>query len=283
MSALDLAMKGQLVGHLSKMTAVYAEPVNYSLVIDEHQLHLNELLGKKLTLEYSGVIHCCYCGRKTKKSFSQGACYSCFRKLPQCDMCIMSPEKCHYEQGTCRDASWGEQFCMTDHIVYLANSSGLKVGITRASQMPTRWIDQGATQALPWFRVSTRYQSGRLETLFKRAVSDRTNWRAMLKGPAERLDLKRSAAELVAMNKSDLDSLQATFGIQAIQEIVDAQEWWFNYPVQTYPVKVTSLSFDKTPVIEGTLLGVKGQYLIFDTGVTNIRKHTAYQVKVSVS
>lgn len=259
------------------------QPVEYQLPVGDDRLPLNELMGKKLTLEYQGEINCCHCGRKTKKSFSQGFCYPCFKKLPQCDSCIMSPEKCHYHEGTCRDAAWGEKFCMTDHVVYLANSSGLKVGITRATQVPTRWVDQGATQALPFVRVSTRQQSGLIETLFKAFVNDRTNWRAMLKGTAEPLDLKTQASDLLEMNASRLEALQEQFGLQAITPVADPEVVDICYPVEQYPVKVTSMSFDKKPLIEGVLLGIKGQYLILDTGVINIRKHTSYQVNVSVA
>ena len=194
----------------------------------------------------------------------------------------MSPEKCHYHEGTCRDSEWGEKFCMTDHIVYLANSSGLKVGITRATQIPTRWIDQGAVQALPFMRVATRQQSGLVETLFKEFVSDRTNWRAMLKGSADFIDLKASAVDLLEMNRSRIEALQDQFGVQAIQPILEPEMVDIEYPVLEYPTKVTSMSFDKKPVIEGVLQGIKGQYLILDTGVINIRKHTSYQISVSV-
>lgn len=265
--------------------------VAYQLPIGDQLLPLNGLLGCKFSMQYQGEIYCCHCGRKTKKSFNQGFCYPCFKKLPQCDNCIISPEKCHYDQGTCRDAAWGETFCMTDHIVYLANSSGLKVGITRATQIPTRWIDQGATQAMPFFRVATRQQSGWLETIFKEFVSDRTNWRAMVKGPAAPMNLKGTARELLEMNGSRITALQERFGIQAIQSLTDVKSedtdqsavLHINYPVIEYPVKVISRSFDKEPLIEGMLLGIKGQYLIFDNGVVNIRKHTAYQVRVAVN
>ncbi|WOG26080.1 DUF2797 domain-containing protein [Endozoicomonas sp. 8E] len=278
-------MTQRLSGALRKMESLLKEgqPVEYQLPVGDDRLPLNELMGKKLTLEYQGEINCCHCGRKTKKSFSQGFCYPCFKKLPQCDSCIMSPEKCHYHEGTCRDAAWGEKFCMTDHVVYLANSSGLKVGITRATQVPTRWVDQGATQALPFVRVSTRQQSGLIETLFKAFVNDRTNWRAMLKGTAEPLDLKTQARDLLEMNASRLEALQEQFGLQAITPVVDPEVVDIRYPVEQYPVKVTSMSFDKKPLIEGVLMGIKGQYLILDTGVINIRKHTSYQVNVSVA
>ncbi|MGI9274744.1 MAG: DUF2797 domain-containing protein [Endozoicomonas sp.] len=271
----------ELNGALRKMEASLEEPVQYRLPVGDELLPMNDLIGSKLTLDYQGAINCCHCGRKTRKSYSQGFCYPCFTKLPQCDSCIMSPEKCHYHKGTCRDSAWGDQFCMTDHIVYLANSSGLKVGITRASQVPTRWIDQGASQALPFVRVSTRLQSGLLEILFKEFVNDRTNWRAMLKGQAEPLDLKATASDLLEMNRSRIEVLQEEHGIQAIQPLTEAEVVDIRFPVESYPTKVTSLSFDKTPVVEGVLEGIKGQYLILDTGVINIRKHTSYNVRVS--
>ncbi len=272
----------QLIGALSKMHTDLQSPVSYFLPVGDQQLPLNDLIGRKLILEHQGQINCSHCGRKTKKSFSQGYCYPCFRKLPQCDSCIMSPEKCHYHAGTCRDSAWGESFCMTDHVVYLSNASGLKVGITRATQIPTRWIDQGATQAMPFIRVATRQQSGLLEVLFKEFVSDRTNWRAMLKGPAEPVDLVKAGRDLLDMNASRITALQEEHGLQAIQPIESPEVVDIQYPVEQYPVKVASMSFDKTPKIEGTLQGIKGQYLLFDTGVLNIRKHTSYQVSVDM-
>ena len=136
-------------GPIRKMTAVLSDQgtPDYQLPIGEDKLPLNDVIGKRLTLTYHDKITCSHCGRKTKKSYSQGYCYPCMQKLAQCDMCIMKPETCHYDQGTCREPEWGEQNCMIKHYVYLSNTSGLKVGITRHSQVPTRWIDQGATQA----------------------------------------------------------------------------------------------------------------------------------------
>ncbi len=154
--------------------SLQAPVVQYSFRLDDMQVPVNPMIGQRLRLEYLGAIHCSHCGKRTKTSFSQGYCYPCMTKLAQCDVCIMAPEKCHYDAGTCREPSWGEQFCMTDHIVYLANSSGIKVGITRATQLPTRWLDQGASQALPIMRVATRQQSGLVEDVLMEhpAVAD---------------------------------------------------------------------------------------------------------------
>ncbi|MBF8779310.1 DUF2797 domain-containing protein [Pseudomonas fulva] len=268
-------------GALSKMAVRLEAPVvQYSFRLGEQQVPVNPLIGQKLRLEYLGAIHCSHCGRRTKTSFSQGYCYPCMTKLAQCDVCIMAPERCHYEAGTCRDPAWGEAFCMTDHVVYLANSSGIKVGITRANQLPTRWLDQGASQALPILRVSTRQQSGLVEDLLRSQVPDRTNWRTLLKGDAEALDLAAVRDQLFDSCADGLRALQGRFGLHAIQMVTDAEVVRMRYPVQAYPTKIVSFNLDKNPVVEGTLLGIKGQYLIFDTGVINIRKYTAYQLAV---
>lgn len=267
-------------GSLSKMKTHLDAPVQYAFRLGDEEVPVNPLVGKHLRLEYLGAIHCTHCGRKTKTSFSQGYCYPCMQKLAQCDICIMSPEKCHYDAGTCREPSWGEQFCMTDHIVYLANSSGVKVGITRASQVPTRWIDQGATQALPILRVATRQQSGFVEDLLRSQVADKTNWRALLKGDAVPVDLLAIREQLFDSCGAGITELQQRFGLQAIQPLGTADVLEIRYPIEAYPAKITSFNLDKLPLAEGTLLGIKGQYLMFDTGVINIRKYTAYQLAV---
>lgn len=269
-------------GHLDKMAVEHGAPVRYELVLDEQRIGLNQHLGKTIRLQYGGEIRCTHCGRRSSKSFNQGYCYPCFKALARCDSCIMSPEKCHYAQGTCREPSWGEQYCMTDHVVYLANSSGIKVGITRASQIPTRWIDQGAAQALPIARVQTRYQSGLVEDILREHVADRTNWRAMLKGPPQRVDLPAVRDDLFTRCAAQLQELDKRFGLTAVQKLVDHKALDIEYPVLEYPDKVTSLNLEKEPLVEGSLLGIKGQYLIFDTGVINLRKYTAYRLEVTL-
>ncbi len=170
---------------------------------------------------------------------------------------------------------------MQDHFVYLANSSGLKVGITRGNQIPTRWMDQGAVQALPVFRVSNRLQSGLMEVVFKNHVADKTNWRAMLKGQVDALELVAERDRLLEECADEIAALQEEHGLQAIQPVTDTAITEIDYPVLEYPGKVTSLNFDKQPVVEGVLKGIKGQYLMLDTGVINIRKFAAYEVAFS--
>ena len=253
--------------------------VQYELPIGETFVPLNEHIGDTIRLSYQAEINCIACGRKTKKSFSQGFCYPCFRSLAACDMCIMKPETCHFAEGTCREPQWGEDNCFIPHYVYLANSSGIKVGITRGTQLPTRWIDQGATQALPIFQVANRLQSGLLEVAIKQHVSDRTDWRKMLKGEAESADLQSIRDELVEKCSSEIASMiteQPDGEIKKLDE--DVVE--INFPVQQYPEKIKSLNFDKQPEIEGKLMGIKGQYLLLDSGVLNIRKFSGYNLSI---
>ncbi len=269
-----------MIGFVKKMVSTLdleTGHVEYKLPIGDEFLSLNALIGKPLTLTYSGNIRCLNCDKKTKKSFSQGFCFPCMRKLAACDMCIMKPETCHYAQGTCREPEWGEANCMIEHYVYLSNTSGLKVGITRHTQIPTRWIDQGATQALPIIRVKTRYQSGLVETALAEFIADKTNWRAMLKGSNEPIDLKAKAKELIPQISERLAEIELEFGEQSI-EILDEDVVNIDYPVLKYPVKISSYNFDKAVGVSGILQGIKGQYLIFDTGVINIRKFTSYEI-----
>jgi hypothetical protein len=263
------------------LTAETSE-ATYQLVLGQQQVEMQPLIGQSIQFKFENEIHCQACNRLTKKSYSGGFCFPCSQTLAQCDLCMMKPETCHFAAGTCREPDWGESVCMQDHIVYLANSSGIKVGITRVSQMPTRWIDQGATQALPIFRVQSRYQSGLVEVLFKKHVSDRTDWRKMLKGSAESVDLMAIRDNLMNECSEDIAALQQRFGAEAIVPLVDKAMLNIHYPVQHYPEKIKSLNFDKTPEISGVLQGIKGQYLMLDTGVLNIRKFSGYQVTMVV-
>ena len=267
-------------GIVRKMRSRLDRPVVYGARLGDNEVALNPLIDKQLKLIFSGSIYCIHCNRKTNKSFNQGYCYPCFQKLAQCDSCIIHPERCHLEQGTCREPAWGEKHCMQDHIVYLANSSGLKVGITRATQVPTRWIDQGATQALAIMRVRSRLQSGTLEMAFKQHVADKTNWRDMLKGKATELDMAGERDKLLTLCEEDIRELAARFGFFAISILRGIDPVSIDYPVKTYPEKITSLNFDKEPVVFGTLKGIKGQYLIFDSGVINLRRFSGYEVEL---
>jgi len=280
---LEVLARGNAAKMESVLSSVASAPIEYYLPLGEHRIHLNPYVGQKVQLKFVGQIHCKHCGRKTNKSFSQGFCYSCFSKLAQCDLCIMSPEKCHYDKGTCREPEWADEFCMSDHIVYLSNSSAPKVGITRISQIPTRWVDQGAIQALPIFRVKTRQHSGFVEDALREHIADKTNWRALLKGDAEKVDLPALADRLIDQSQEDLEFFIESYGLQALHHISGVEVQELVYPVLEYPSKIVTHNLDKVPLVEGTLLGIKGQYWILDTGVINIRKYSAYDLEFSAA
>ena len=275
--------RDSLKGIVRKMSSqwVAGSQVEYTLPLSKQKIPMNERIGQPIRLEFTGKIFCLHCGEPTNKSFGQGYCYKHFMSLAQNDACIMSPEKCHYDQGTCRDPAWGESSCMQTHYVYLSNASSIKVGITRGGQIPTRWIDQGATQAIAIARVTSRQLAGFVEVIFKKHVADKTNWRTMLKGEAEQLDMAAERDRLLALAKDDLDKLVEEYGLAAVQMLTNGDVFNIEFPVKQFPEKVTSFNFDKTATIEGVLQGIKGQYLILDTGVINIRKFGGYEISIS--
>ena len=267
-------------GSIEKMRTKLQAPVRYELPIGDDAVDMNALLGETVTLFFTGNIFCVACGRKTKKSFNQGHCFPCLKRLASCDQCIVRPELCHYHEGTCREPQWGESHCLKPHVVYLANSSGLKVGVTRASQIPTRWIDQGASQAIAVFEVSERRIAGLLEATLRQVVADRTDWRRMLKGSPKALDMVRErdrilneAADLITRFQGSPD--WADTKISATDSVCE-----IGYPVNTYPEKVKAHNFDKTETVSGVLEGIKGQYLILDSGVLNVRKFSGYELEL---
>ncbi len=247
------------------------EVIKYEIISKDQKIELNQFIGKKISIKYSGKIFCLNCSKPTKKSYAQGHCFPCSIKLAECDMCILRPETCHYYQGTCREPSWGEEHCLKPHVVYLANSSGLKVGITRKTQVPFRWIDQGATSALPVLEVKDRLTSGKIEVLCKNFFPDKTDWRKMLKGQNETIDLKLHKEKLLQSLSEELKSFDCSV---LNDEVIN-----FNYPVLNYPEKINSLTLDKIPSIESELVGIKGQYLILNQGVFNVRNHSGYEVE----
>lgn len=271
----------QLIGKLSKLSSAMTAPIAYQLVIGDTKVPLNALLGKKLSLQFQKII-CMGCGNAIKKTYSEGYCYPCTQKLARCDLCILKPERCHFDNGTCREPAWGQSHCMIKHIVYIANATGPKVGITRHTNVPYRWIDQGAISALPIFETQNRRISGFLEVMLAEHLSDKTNWRKMLNNQVEPCDLFQVRDEVLAKIQENLKEIEEQFGKNAYQLIAAPQVYDFKYPVLQYPSKIHSHSFDKTPKIEGTLQGIKGQYLLLDTGVLNIRKHSGYVIELSV-
>ena len=261
----------QLAGPINMMTtSLVGGEAKYSLSIGNETVDMNMLVGRHVELRFEQKISCSNCGNKTNKSFSQGYCFPCAHALARCDMCIMKPETCHHHLGTCREPDWGLANCFSSHIVYLANSSGVKVGITRKTNTPGRWIDQGAVSALPILEVKTRLDSGKVETALKSYVADKTNWRTMLKNEVEDVDLESKKNTLLDEIPGLINEVQA---IPLESEVIN-----ISYPVLEYPTKIVSLSFDKTPSISGFLQGIKGQYLLLDGGVLNLRKFSSYHL-----
>lgn len=272
--------------HLHKMKASLSSDntVQYQLITNpetQEKLWINELLNKKVTIKFLNEINCVSCGRKTNKSFNQGYCFPCMRTLAACDMCILKPEQCHFDEGTCREPEWGLEHCFKPHYVYLSNTGNIKVGITRGENIPSRWIDQGASYALPIYKVDRRLTSGLIETTMKNHIADKTNWRTMLKAEPENKDLAGMRDELRLKTENEIIQIQEKYGHDCLDYLPNEEIIKINFPVLEYPKKITSFNLDKNPVAEGTLIGIKGQYLIFDTGCINIRKYGGYHCEIT--
>lgn len=258
---------------LHKMTTALDDVVKYSLKTEDTVVDLNALIGQPIQLSFTGTVQCMACGEFPKKLFAQGFCYNCFTNAPQAAECIIRPELCRAHLGEGRDVEWEKKHHFQPHVVYFAVASALKVGVTRSTQVPTRWIDQGASQAIKIAEVPYRQLAGEIEVALKSAFTDKTNWRKMLKNEVAEFDLEEEKWQLEGLLPDDLSQYMTED-----DEIVD-----INYPVLTYPDKVKSVGFDKLPEIEGKLLGIKGQYLLLDNDrVLNIRKHEGYLINLNV-
>ena len=265
----------EYTGNIRKMESSYGEVIHYRLPLSEHKVEMNRLLGHEISMEYQGQIHCIRCGRKTNKSFAQGYCYPCFTTAPETEECVLRPELCRAHEGVARDMEYAEKYCLNDHVVYLSLTSGLKVGVTRGSQVPTRWIDQGAVRAIELARTPNRYLAGLIEVALKAHINDKTNWRKMLSGSdVEEQDLVQSKEQMIVQVPDDL--LTFVTENDHVMELV--------YPVSIYPEKIKSLNFDKDPFISGVLNGIKGQYLMFEENrVINMRKFGGYRIRLSTT
>lgn len=261
-------------GNLGKMDVAYANPITYDLVLGDQSMRVNDLLGKRIRLSYSGTIHCVNCGRVTKKSFGEGFCYPCFMNAPDNSPCIIRPELCEGHLGVGRDPAWELAKHVQPHVVYLALTSGVKVGVARVANIPDRWMDQGAWKAIRIAETPYRRIAGEIEVYLKDYVTDKTNWQKMLKNEMD------TGVDLLEEKESLLNELPEELG-QYYSENDEILE--FIYPVRHYSAKVTSLNFDKTPVIEGELDGLRGQYLLLTGGqALNVRKFSGYWVDLEV-
>lgn len=267
-------MTQNYITDLSKMRVEYGQPVRYFLTMESSEIDLNSLIGKKISVEFKGVIHCVACGRVTKKSFGQGFCYPCFMNSPENSECIIHPELCEGHLGGGRDPEWEEKHHNQPHTVYLALTSDVKVGVTRNTQIPGRWIDQGAWKAIRFAETPNRYLAGKIEVDLKSHMTDITNWRKML---TNQMDESR---DLVHEKSRVSDLLSGVYHPYLSQ---DDQVLDITYPVEHYPVKISSLNLDKENRIEGVLQGIRGQYMYFDAGrVINVRKFSGYEITFSI-
>ncbi|MFT6716769.1 MAG: hypothetical protein ACJA0Q_001417, partial [Saprospiraceae bacterium] len=228
---------------LRKMKVENPREVKYTLLDQEHPLVMNDLIGKKITLFHTDNKYCSICGSNVKKFYGQGFCYPCFIKAPENSECIIRPELCRGHEGEGRDADWEERNHVQAHVVYLALTSAVKVGVTRKVSTVSRWIDQGAWKAVVLAEVPNRYLAGKLEIALKAHMSDKTNWRKMLKNEMNfSFDLIAFKNEILDLTPEELK--QYIKNDQEVLEII--------YPVKEYPIKVASSNFDKTPAISGT-------------------------------
>jgi hypothetical protein len=260
-------------GVLTKMQTEFSNPIQYYLVFENSFLSLNQLLDKPFEINFIGY-QCLNCGKK-KKIFRQGFCYDCFMSSAAAGDWIMKPElsTAHLDIED-RDLDYEKKVQLQPHIVYLALSSEVKVGVTRNTQVPTRWIDQGAIQAIPIVEVPNRYLAGITEVALKSHYADKTNWRKMLTNDVPKVDLLKEKASLKYLVPKEVQE----FYYPEKEDLYELQ-----YPVLQYPTKVNSLNLEKSPNFSGKLTGVKGQYLMFEDGtVFNVRTFEGYVVRITV-
>ena len=259
-------------GVLKKMMTENASPVQYYLDMENDFLNMNQLINKTIDISFK-KYQCLSCGGD-KKIFRQGFCYDCFYKMPQTGEWIMRPELSKAHLGIeDRDLDFEKEMQLKPHVVYLANSSNVKVGVTRKSQIPTRWIDQGAHEAIEIVEVPNRYLAGITEVALKEYVSDKTNWRKMLTNNVVDLNLIEEREKLAVHIPEEAKQYY----------IENNKETEIAFPVEQYPTKIKSLNLDKTPNYNGVLKGIKGQYLIFEDGtVFNVRNWEGYVVELTV-
>ncbi len=263
----------QYEGVLQKMQTEWDQPIQYYLLFPDDFVHVNQLLERRLGIRFI-KYQCLQCG-EDKPIFRQGFCRSCFFETPRAGDWIMHPElsRAHLGQED-RDLAYEQKIQLQPNVVYLANSSNVKVGVTRKAQIPTRWIDQGAHEAIEIVETPNRYLAGITEVALKEHVSDKTNWRSMLTGKLEDIDLFEWRARL-----------KAYIPEEALPYFIEStQETHMEFPVLRHPAKVKSLNLDKQPEYTGRLMGIKGQYLLFeDDTVFNVRGSEGYYVGLEIA
>ncbi len=263
----------QFKGVLTKMITEHTSPIQYYLELHNDFININQLLDKHIEISFE-KYQCLTCA-KNKKIFRQGNCYDCFYKSPNVGEWIINPElsKAHLDIED-RDLAYEKKIQLQPHIVYLAISSTVKVGVTRKPQIPTRWIDQGASKAIAIVETPNRYLAGITEVALKKYVSDKTSWQKMLKNDVSEADL------IVEKNKlfQHIPEETKPYFLTANTDV-----YTMDFPVLQYPIKIKSKRLDKEPVVSGKLKGIKGQYLIFEDGsVFNVRNNEGFVVQLTI-
>lgn len=263
----------KLQGQLLKMHSENGKPIQYYLSFSGDLLNMNQLFGKKISIKHIGY-QCVNCGSE-EKIYRMGFCKKCFFESPYASETIIRPELSTAHLGIAeRDLETEQKIQLQPHIVYLAYTGDVKVGVTRESQIPTRWIDQGATFALPIAKTENRYQAGMIEVALKEHLSDKTNYKKMLQDNYEdRLDLADFREKVKEYFPADFQNFYRD-GSEVIK---------LDFPYQK-PEKINVFTLDKNPEFEGILNGIKGQYLSFEGGnFINIRGHEGYVAEMEIS
>jgi len=244
----------------------------YDNLTPNHLISMNELIGKTISVQFEHQINCVVTGKKIKKTYGNGMSYDAFMSSPLAVPSIINPELSQIHKGIAlRDEAWEIEHHLKPHVVYLSKTSGIKVGVTRNQQIPTRWIDQGATEAIVLAETPYRQAAGLIEVALKPHIADKTAWQRMLKGETSPDSLLQKKEELTSFIPNDLQQyLSNNNTITTIE-----------FPVLEYPTKVKSMKLDKVPLFEKKLIGIKGQYWIFDDNtVINIRSHEGYFISI---
>lgn len=264
-------------GNLRMMDNELQSEVQYHLPLfdileEKYVIPMNELIGKPMSISYLNEIHCVVTGKKIRKTYGDGMSFDAFMSSPSASPSIIRPELSRIHEGIAlRDFEWEMKHHMTPHTVYLAQTAGVKVGVTRDTNIPYRWMDQGAVKAIRLAQTPYRQAAGLIEVALKEYISDKTSWQRMIKGEIEDVDminLKKQMMEHVPPNLKQYITLH-----DPLVEI--------KYPMLANPQTVNNVKLDKTSLIEKKLMGIKGQYLIFEDGsVLNVRSHSGYRVSI---
>ncbi len=261
--------------------ATYPESSKKQTPAEEFISHspLNDLIGRQVRLSFTGRIRCLDCGRLTNKSFSQGSCFPCFQSRAKNDMCILKPELCHYHKGTCREPDWGLKNCFKPHTVYFANSSGIKVGITKEKPISNRWVDQGAVEGIPLLEIQSRREAGVIENYLSKFLPDKTSWQKMVSSNPDSVDLVRERNKFLNHLSTQSFELEIENGStkQLKYQKIESETETIEFPVSKFPAKVKSYKADPNAPIKDKLVGIKGQYLLFENGVINLRSVGGYE------